>query len=64
MSWELRVALRYLTARRKQAFISVISGVAIVGVAVGVAAVLIALILFVNSFAIALRVWLRGRKRW
>jgi phosphate transport system permease protein len=30
----------------------------------GCAAVLIALILFINSFAIALRVWLRGRKRW
>ena len=30
----------------------------------GSAAVLIALILAVNSFAIALRVWLRGRKRW
>ena len=30
----------------------------------GCAAVLIALILFVNSFAIGLRVWLRGRKRW
>ncbi len=30
----------------------------------GAAAVLIGLILFVNSFAIALRVWLRGRKRW
>jgi lipoprotein-releasing system permease protein len=43
MTWELRVALRYLTARRKQAFISVISGVAVVGVAVGVMAVLIAL---------------------
>jgi lipoprotein-releasing system permease protein len=43
LTWELRVALRYLTARRKQAFISVISGVAIVGVAVGVMAVLIAL---------------------
>ena len=42
-SWELRVALRYLTARRKQAFISVISAVAVLGVAVGVAAVLIAL---------------------
>ena len=25
MPWELRVALRYLTARRKQAFISLIS---------------------------------------
>ncbi len=30
----------------------------------GSAAVLIGLILFINSFAIALRVWLRGRKRW
>jgi lipoprotein-releasing system permease protein len=37
------VAVRYLTARRKQAFISLISGVAVVGVAVGVMAVLIAL---------------------
>jgi hypothetical protein len=26
--------------------------------------VLISLILFINSFAIFLRVWLRGRKRW
>ena len=43
MPWELFVALRYLTARRKQAFISLISGVAVVGVAVGVMAVLIAL---------------------
>ena len=30
----------------------------------GSAAVLIAMILLVNSFSIALRVWLRGRKRW
>lgn len=30
----------------------------------GCAAVLIGLILFVNSFAIALRIWLRNRKRW
>jgi len=30
----------------------------------GCAAVLIGLILFINSFAIVLRVWLRGRKRW
>ena len=43
MTWELRVALRYLIARRKQAFISVISGVAVLGVTIGVAAVLIAL---------------------
>jgi len=43
MPWELHIALRYLTARRKQAFISVISAVAVLGVAVGVMAVLIAL---------------------
>ncbi len=43
MPWELRVAVRYLTARRKQAFISLISGVAVLGVAVGVMALLIAL---------------------
>ena len=30
----------------------------------GCAAVLIGMILFINSFAIVLRVWLRGRKRW
>jgi phosphate transport system permease protein len=30
----------------------------------GCAAVLVLLILFINSFAITLRVWLRGRKRW
>jgi lipoprotein-releasing system permease protein len=42
-AWELTVAVRYLTARRKQAFISLISGVAVAGVAVGVMAVLIAL---------------------
>ncbi len=34
------------------------------GMKFGCAAVLIGLILFINSFAIALRVWLRGRKRW
>jgi len=33
--FELAVALRYLTARRKQAFISLISSISIVGVAVG-----------------------------
>jgi len=43
MPFELRVALRYLTARRKQAFISVISAISILGVAVGVMAVLISL---------------------
>lgn len=43
MPFELHIAIRYLLAKRKQAFISVISLISIVGVAVGVAAVVIAL---------------------
>jgi len=43
MPFELRIALRYLTARRKQAFISVISVISILGVTVGVMALMIAL---------------------
>ena len=45
MSFELFVALRYLMARRKQAFISLISLISTLGVAVGVMALLIALAL-------------------
>jgi lipoprotein-releasing system permease protein len=45
MSFAWFVASRYLTAKRKQAFISLISGVSIVGVGVGVMAVIIALAL-------------------
>ena len=41
--FELHIAFRYLLAKRKQAFISVISLISTVGVAVGVAAVVIAL---------------------
>ena len=41
--FELHVALRYLLAKRKQAFISVISLVSTIGVTVGVMAVIIAL---------------------
>jgi lipoprotein-releasing system permease protein len=41
--FELHVALRYLLAKRKQAFISVISSISTLGVAVGVMAVIIAL---------------------
>jgi lipoprotein-releasing system permease protein len=43
MPFELRVALRYLTARRKQAFISVISSISVLGVVVGVMALMVAL---------------------
>ena len=45
LSFELFVALRYLLARRKQAFISLISLISVLGVAVGVMALLIALAL-------------------
>ncbi len=43
MPFELRIALRYLTAKRKQAFISVISGISMLGVVVGVMALMVAL---------------------
>src|SRR6478736_1220304 len=43
--FELHVALRYLLARRKQAFISVISAISTLGVIVGVMALVIALAL-------------------
>ena len=45
MSFEVFVALRYLLARRRQAFISLISLISVLGVAVGVMALLIALAL-------------------
>jgi lipoprotein-releasing system permease protein len=45
MPFELQVALRYLLAKRRQVFISVISLVSTIGVTVGVAALIIALAL-------------------
>ncbi|MGE5359950.1 MAG: FtsX-like permease family protein [Bacteroidales bacterium] len=45
MPFELHVAVRYLLAKRKQAFISVISLISILGVVVGVMALVIALAL-------------------
>ena len=45
MSFELFIARRYLTARRKQAFISVITTISVVGIAIGVAALVIAIAL-------------------
>lgn len=41
MRWQLFVSLRYLTAKRKEKFISLISLISILGVAVGVAALII-----------------------
>src|SRR5215208_3411056 len=43
--FELFVAIRYLLAKRKQAFISLISFISVLGVTVGVMAVLIAMAL-------------------
>src|SRR5204862_2364746 len=45
LPFELHVALRYLLAKRKQAFISVISLISTLGVSVGVMALVIALAL-------------------
>lgn len=45
MSFELFVARRYLTARRKEAFVSVITLISVAGVAIGVAALVIAIAL-------------------
>jgi len=43
MNYELFVARRYLTAKRKQAFISVITFISILGITIGVAALVIAI---------------------
>lgn len=43
MPFELQIALRYLVARRKQALLSLISVISTLGVAVGVAALIIAI---------------------
>src|SRR6202007_1022229 len=43
MRFELFVASRYLRAKRRQAFIGIITGISIVGVAAGVASLVVAL---------------------
>src|SRR5687768_16075513 len=49
MQFELFIALRYLLARRKQAFISLISLISTLGVGVGVMALIIALALMTGQ---------------
>jgi lipoprotein-releasing system permease protein len=51
MRYELFVARRYLTARRKQAFISVITAISVLGIAIGVAALVIAIALITGFHA-------------
>jgi len=43
MSYELFIAFRYLKAKRKQTFISVITFISILGVVVGVTALIVVL---------------------
>lgn len=45
MSYELFIALRYLRARRRQTAVSVITAIAVLGITVGVAALLVAMAL-------------------
>jgi lipoprotein-releasing system permease protein len=45
MSFESFIAKRYLTAKRKQAFISVITFISILGITIGVMALIIAIAL-------------------
>ncbi len=42
MSYELFIALRYLRAKRRQAAVSVLTGIAIIGISAGVAALIVA----------------------
>src|SRR5919201_4128293 len=46
MPYELFIALRYLRAKRRQAAVSVITAIAVAGITVGVAALIVALALF------------------
>ena len=56
LPFELFVAIRYLLARRKQAFISLISLISILGVMVGVMALLIGLTSTSSSLVAAMRI--------
>ena len=55
MRFELFVATRYLRAKRRQAFIGVITGISVAGVAAGVASLVVALAIN-NGFRQDLRV--------
>lgn len=54
MSFELFIASRYLVSRRKQAFISIISLVSVLGVAIGVAALVVVMGVY-NGFTTDIR---------
>jgi len=52
MAFELYVALRYLRAKRKQKLISFVTLISVAGVTVGVAALVIAMAINKDRFAI------------
>ena len=54
MSFELFIASRYLVSRRKQTFISVISLMSVLGVAIGVAALVVVMGVY-NGFTTDIR---------
>ena len=54
MSFELFIALRYLTSKRRQAFISVISVMSVLGVALGVGALVVVMGVY-NGFSTDIR---------
>lgn len=49
MSWSMRIALRYLFARKSRNIINIITGIAVLGLAVGAAALILVLSVF-NGF--------------
>src|SRR5271167_2211278 len=59
MRFELFIATRYLRAKRRQAFIGVITGISVLGVAAGVASLIVALAIN-NGFRQALQARLLG----
>ena len=59
MSYELFISLRYLRARRKQVFVSIITFISIAGIFLGVAALII-VIAVMNGFETDLRTKILG----
>ena len=63
MRFEFFIASRYLRAKRRQAFIGIITGISIAGVAAGVASLVIALAIN-NGFRLCDRIWMGHADSW
>ena len=60
MSYEFFVSLRYLRAKRKQVFVSVITFISVAGIFLGVAALIIVLaVIVVIGISIAISITIR-----